>query len=281
MRTVEDYINRVRTLPPAPKIISELLVLLRREDVHADRIVELVAIDPALTARALQRCNSAASGLREPIHNLVEAITRVGFDEIYRLVVAIVGQGILRSPQSGYGIAAGELWEHSAATAVAAKVLAHDLAADENLVFTAALLHDVGKIVLSSSLERTYEAIINETERHGCSFLEAEKQILGVDHCEVGGTLLARWNFPENLVSAVRHHHDPLQAHPHEALAAFVHVGDMMSHILGYGHGHAAYAVRPHAEALHCLELTMKDVDALLLAVNAAIQDASWFQLIA
>jgi putative nucleotidyltransferase with HDIG domain len=277
MKTVDDYIHATTTLPPAPRIVSELLGYLGQSDVHADRIVELVMVEPALTAKLIRRCNSAAAGLAEPVSNLAEAVTHLGFNEIYRMVAAIVGEDMLSLAQTGYGIAAGELWEHSAATAVSAKVLAHELDADENRVFTAALLHDIGKLVLSTALEGSYAVVTSETEEHGCSFLEAEKRILGVDHAEVGGRLLARWNFPENLASAVLHHHDPALAGPHAQLAAFVHLGDMMAHVLGYGHGHDAYAVRPRPEAMESLEITPREIESFLLQAEAELKQARWF----
>ena len=158
-------------------------------------------------------------------------------------------------------------------------MLAHELDADENRVFTAALLHDIGKLVLSAALEDSYALVIRETHEHGCSFLEAERQILGVDHAEVGGQLLAAWNFPENLASSVRHHHDPAQAGPHAQLAAFVHLGDMMAHMLGYGHGHEAYAVRPRPSAMQSLEITPREMESFLLQTEAALTQARWFNV--
>jgi putative nucleotidyltransferase with HDIG domain len=279
MRTADEYIGLAGTLPPAPRIISQLLDLLDQGDVHAAQVVELVTVEPALTAKVIRRCNSAASGLAEPVSDLAEAVTHLGFNEIYRMVTAIVGEDLLSPAQTGYGIAAGELWEHSAATAVSARVLAHELHAEENRVFTAALLHDIGKLVLSTALVDEYAAVVRETEEHGVSFLEAEKQILGVDHAEVGGRLLATWNFPENLSGAVRHHHDPAQAGPQGQLAAFVHLGDIMAHVLGYGHGHEAYAVRPRPEAMQSLEITPREIETFLLQAEAALQQARWFHV--
>jgi len=279
MKTANDYIREASALPPAPKVVAALLPLLDQEDIDASRIVELVAIEPALTAKLLQDCNSVSAGLKQPVHDLAEAVVRLGFNDIYRRVISIVSQGALSSEQGGYGIAAGELWVHSAASALAAKVLAQNMGANESLVFTAALLHDIGKIVLSKSLERSYAAIIAQTETNGCSWIEAERQLLEVDHCEVGGKLLEKWNFPANLVTAVRHHHDPAAAHPHHQLAAFVHLGDVIAHLMGFGFGHAAYAVRPQPEALRILELTQRDIEALVLEADAAIRKASWLKL--
>jgi putative nucleotidyltransferase with HDIG domain len=272
MHTLDKYILEIKTLPPAPRVLSKLLVLLKEADVDAGRIVELIAFDPALTAKVLQRCNSAASGLGRHVHDLEEAVTQVGFNAIYHLVAMVVGESLLGSGQPGYGIAAGQLWEHSVTTALAARVVARKLAGPENLAFTTALLHDVGKLVLGGFLQDRRESLIQETGPSGHSFLEAEKAILGVDHAEIGGRVLAQWNFPENLVSAVWHHHNPAQARPHEQLAAYVHLGDIIAHCLGQAYGYEVFAVHARPEALEILEISPKETDGLIIETEAAVE---------
>jgi len=135
MQALDKYINEIKTLPPAPRVLSQLLMLLNQPDVHASQIVELITFDPALTAKVLQRCNNAAFGLASSVSNLDEAVTLVGFNAIYRLVAMVVGESLLSAEQEGYGIGRGELWEHSVTSAVAARVLARKLGGEENLVF--------------------------------------------------------------------------------------------------------------------------------------------------
>jgi putative nucleotidyltransferase with HDIG domain len=265
MQTLDDYINQIKTLPPAPRVLSQLLILLNEVDLYAGRIVDLIALDPALTAKVLQRCNNAASGFGRPISDLHEAVTQVGFNAIYRLVAMVVGEGLLSSEQPGYGIATGELWEHSVTTAVAARVIARKLDGGENVAFTAALLHDIGKLVLGGFLEGCQQTLLKETGPSGHSFLEAEKAILGVNHAEIGGRVLAQWNFPDDLVSAVWHHHDPAKARPHEQLAAYVHLGDIIAHCLGLAQGFESFALHTHAEALEILEISPSEIEKLVL----------------
>ena len=218
MQALDNYINEIKTLPPAPRVLSQLLVLLNEEESHAGQIVELISFDPALTAKVLQRCNNAAAGLGGSISSLDEAVTQVGFNAIYRLVAMVTGETLLGSEQKGYGIAAGEMWEHWVMTAVAAKLMAGKLGGEENVTFTAALLHDIGKLVLGSFLEGSDETVFRRKGPSGISLLEAEKAVLGVEHAEVGGRVMEEWNFPKNLVNAVRHHHNPAQGRPNEQL---------------------------------------------------------------
>jgi putative nucleotidyltransferase with HDIG domain len=277
MIVLDEFISQVNTLPPAPRVLTQLLGLLKEHDVDCSRIVELITYDPALTAKVLQRCNNAAAGLAEPVHHLPDAVTRLGFNEIYRLVAVVIGKSTLGAAQQGYGMLTGELWRHSVVAAVAAKVVALTLGEDENLAFTAALLHDIGKLVLSPSVARTYPAVSRAIALSGHSFLEAEKSIIGVEHAEVGGRVLAQWNFPDNLVQAVWHHHDPIQARPYEQLAACVYVADMIAHFMGHGHGFQAHAVRGRGEALEILEITPREIESLIIETDTALKAANWF----
>jgi putative nucleotidyltransferase with HDIG domain len=273
MQALDSIIDQVHTLPPAPRILVELLAVLRRDEADASEVVRLITFDPALTAQVLRRCNSAHYGFAELARDLPTAVLRIGTGEIYRIVANLVGERTLGAAQRGYGIEQGELWKHCAVTAVAAQLVARELGGDESVVFTAALLHDIGKLVLSTSLEGAYAQVLVQTQDSRFSFLEAEKAILGVQHAEVGGRLLARWNFPDNLVRAVWHHHDPLQARPDEQLAAYVHLADMLAHTLGHGYGHQAYAVRCRAEALDILEVTSQDLERFLISTAGSVEE--------
>jgi putative nucleotidyltransferase with HDIG domain len=278
MQTVDDYIKSVTTLPPAPRVLTKLLELLAEPDAEPSQVVELVTYDPALTGKVLQRCNSAAGGLAEPVCNLDEAVMRVGFNEIYRFVAEVVGKGALGEAQPGYGISAGELWEHSVVSAMGARAIAAKLQEDQNVAFTAALLHDIGKLVLSSYLNQTGSVAIEENVNSGHAFLEAEKTLLGVDHAEVGGRLLEHWSFPAGFSNAIRFHHDPLKARPDERLASLVYLGDLIAHFLGYSYGFQTHAVRGRTDALDILGLNAQDVEGFILQTNLALNDSTWIR---
>lgn len=258
MQELDDYIDKVKNLPPAPRILPELLGLLRKEDIDSSRVVELISYDPAITAAVLRLCNSSFFAGAEPADNLQEAVARIGFGQVYQLVAAVSGAKLLGSPQRGYGIDSGELWKHSVTAAVAAQLLAVDKGADAGLVFTASLLHDIGKIVLAEALEHIYARLVVESQDSQASMLETEKRLLGVNHAEVGGRLLTRWKFPPNLVAAVAFHHQPSGADgdANRELAAYVYLGNMIAYFMGYGYGHHAFALRGRSEALDILRLS-------------------------
>ncbi len=268
MNELDEYINKVKHLPPAPRVLPQLLTLLNQPDIDSSRVVNLITYDPSLTANVLSACNSAFFAGGSPTTDLQEAVSRLGFCELFRLVAAATGSRALTPAQKGYGIDEGELWRHSVTTAVAAQLIARDRGDDENLAFTAALLHDIGKVVLSQALEQSYAKLIEEVSKQQQSMLEAEKKVLGVQHAEIGGRLLARWRFPANLVAAVWFHHHPAAAAPHQRLAAYIYLGNMIAYFMGHGYGHSAFALRGRAEALDILKLTSDSLPRFMIQTH-------------
>src|SRR5262245_908974 len=164
MQQLDDYLDHLETLPPAPRILPELIALLNKDDVDNARVIELIAFDPGVTAAVLRVSNSACFAGITPVDNLAEAACRLGFSQIYQLVLAATGARLLGGAQKGYGLNRGELWQHSVTSAVAAQIIARGLNGDENLIFTAALLHDLGKIVLTEALNNRYTALVDQSQ---------------------------------------------------------------------------------------------------------------------
>ena len=265
MQELDEFINTVKQLPPAPGVLPELLALLNRPNIDASKIVRLISFDPGMSVAVLQATNSAFFATGSPTADIQEAVQRLGFAQIYQIVCAVTGGKSLAPAQQGYGIDRGELWKHSVTAAVAAQLIARRKGEDENTVFTATLLHDIGKVVLSEALTKKYDRVIEEVEKNQLSLQEAEKKLLGVEHAEIGGRLLARWKFPSNVVSAVWFHHNPKAAAPSEKLAAYVYLGDLVAHFMGHGFGHAAFAMKGRSEALGILDLEAEALPLLMI----------------
>ena len=235
MEQIDDYINRAGRLVPAPHILPELMPLLRQPDVDNRKIVDLISYDTSLTASVLRVCNGAIYTRGTPIDNLLSAVTRLGSREIYQIVVLTVAT-TLAADQPSYGVEASDLWQHSVATAVAAQLIAREVREDENVVFTAGILHDVGKIILSVAMQNRRNEFAQAIER-GASLIDAEEELLGCNHAGVGGRLLERWNLPACLIVAVANHHQPCSATEHQRLTACVHLGNSIAYLMGCGYG--------------------------------------------
>ena len=265
MKKLDEYIDQARSLPPAPKLLPQLMQLLSQSDVGNREVVDLITYDPALTANVIRIANSVYMGGRLQVANLQEAVTRLGLHEIYKLVASVIGLRSLGVRCAGYGMQSGDLWKHAVTSATAAQLMAQDLGDDACLCFTAALLHDIGKIVLTEVLEDIYTELVERTISHRISLMESEKLLLGVHHAEIGARLLERWNFPEVLVTSVRHHHNPSEATPHERIAACVYLGNVVSNYMGHNYGELAFAQHGREDALNILGINAEDVPKYMI----------------
>ncbi len=265
MKKLDEYVDSARHLPPAPKILPQLMQLLSQSDISSHEVIDLITYDPALTASIIRIANSVYMGGRVQVTNLHEAVTRLGLSEIYKLVASVIGMRSLSSKCAGYGMQNGDLWKHSVATATAAHLVAQDRGDDSCVCFTAALLHDIGKIVLTEVLEDVYTELVERTVKQHIPLMGSEKLLLGVQHAEIGARLLERWNFPEVLVMSVRHHHSPSDAAPHERIAASVYLGNIISNYMGHNYGDLAFAQEGREDALKILDLTAEDIPKYMI----------------
>jgi HD-like signal output (HDOD) protein len=149
-QAIDRYLDRVEQLPPAPLVATQLLGLFNDPDRDIDRIVELVSTDPALTAETLKRCNGTCFVGAEPASDMFEAVTRLGFYEIYCIVVGLIASRTMTQVRSKYSSDATQLWRHTVTTAVIASILAKRVQEAEATAFTAGLLHDIGKLIFIS-----------------------------------------------------------------------------------------------------------------------------------
>ena len=229
MDRAEHYIGRVTHLPPAPTLLVELLGLFRDPDRDIDRVVELLSHDPSLTAEILKRSSSAFFG-GAPASDMFEAVSRMGFYEVYCLVVGMFGAKTKAMPGVGDAIDSAALWKHTVVTAVAASTLATETNHPQGVAFTAGLLHDIGKLVIASVEGELYGTLLDGARKSGMPIHLAEQKAFGIDHAEIGGLLLERWNLPPEVHRAVRHHHDPTAAGADSHMAVIIHLADWMAH---------------------------------------------------
>ncbi|HEX9046061.1 MAG TPA: HDOD domain-containing protein [Verrucomicrobiae bacterium] len=227
MDKIQKLLDRVEVLPLSPALLPKLLPKLSDVDTNFDEVVEIIAYDPALTSKLLHICNSAFFGQETEVVSVAEAVSRVGYQAVYLLVAMINGSVCFPMP-SPAGVDAPKLWRHSIKTAFNSKFVAESAGLDGNLLFTAGLLHDVGKIILGQEMTPEMAASVNH--RSTAASLERERALFHCTHADVGATLLERWNLPAQLGIAVRHHHEPKGAKGLEHLANCVALGNWVAH---------------------------------------------------
>jgi len=243
-----EYLNiiaKVESFPSLPGATTKLLSLLDDPNAAVAEIEEILRMDPGLTANVLKLSNSAYFGFQSEIGSVHKAIVLLGAKRLMQLVMTSCVNSVMNKPVPGYGLSTGELWRHSIAVSVAAEGLVEELnPPDTDEIFTAALLHDVGKLVLGEFVKDDIKKI-EKIASKDVSFEAAEQIALGTDHAEIGAKILENWGLPKEVVSAVRWHHDPDAADETSTLIDIVHVANVLCLMIGIGVGREGLKYRP------------------------------------
>ena len=269
--TAPEIINKVKNLPPVSQAALKLVNLLEQSSISNDEIVQVIKCDNVLTAKLLRACNSPYFGLDEPVASVDQAVLMLGHQQILHIVLTLAFGSAMVVPLPGYAVEANELWRHSLMTATAAEIVAleaFDLHVETPVAFTVGLLHDIGKLVMSQAITPEVQVEIRQLiEKQGQSRSEAEKQVLGADHGEIGGCLLKSWNLPDEIVESVTNHHTPIFK-PRPRLSVISHVANCLAHLAGSAHGWDGFAVRVDPQAVAALDLDEARLEMLLCSVR-------------
>jgi putative nucleotidyltransferase with HDIG domain len=268
-------LSQIHSVPSMPSVVMELRKYLNDPEVSFDKLAQIIEHDPGLTANVLQLANSAYFGWTRTIKTVQQAITRLGTNRIFQMVLCMSVAPLVRKPIKGYDTDREGLWQHSIATAICAEQLVEELGLkDLDEAFTAGLLHDMGKIVLGTFVEIDDEPIKELMALDGLGFNEAEMMVLGIDHAEVAAELLRTWNLPEEVVAGARWHHQPEKAdEKYRRIVDVVHVADFLCLNFGFGVGADGMQYRLNEEASARLGLKIGAAEEIGSRVLAGVEE--------
>jgi len=224
----------VRDLPALPAAVLELLRLVRREDVEMTTLAAKISYDQALTAKTLRLANSSFYGVPRHVTSVNDATVVLGMRTVRTLVTAAALAGSFKPP-SCEGFDFPGFWYHSVCAAVSAKLVAMAIGCDGETAFTAALLHDVGQLVLATGFPERFAQVLALRSEGEVALIDAEQALLGIDHATLGALLAERWHFPREIVEAIGHHHAPPKLSGPASLVHVVYVAGTLAHLLGLG----------------------------------------------
>jgi len=265
MKKVNEIIESIQSLPPFPQAAQRTMEAMEDPDCSVRDLVQIIQYDQAITADVLRICNSAYFGAKAHITSLQQAISYLGQKKLMSVILTSSSLKYFSKKTPGYDLKKGELWRHSVACALLSQILAR-MTNDKNhhALFTTGLLHDIGKLVLSTFVKEELNDIQKLVKQEGYSFLEAEKEILGMTHAEVGGKIASQWNFPQEITNAIAYHHKPEKFDPRDSLVPIIHLADMGCLLLGIGVGTDGLMYRGYHEVLLKLGLKEKNLEAAL-----------------
>lgn len=236
--SLDAVCERALRLPCSPTLLPRLVSVLEDVNASSQDIETIIRMDTALAGSTLRLANSAFfSGGGQKIDSLSEAIMRLGSREIFRLAALSLAGRWMAQPVEGFKWEPGDFTRRSLVSAVAAEFLAQQSGkADPAVAYTAALIHEIGKLAIAYSCSEFLPTVRAKCEAESLPWNKAEKIVLGYDYTQVGADLLRRWNFPPTLVG-VAETQPPNADMPEDvlALAVHVHAGKFLSAALGAG----------------------------------------------
>ncbi len=264
MITLDNIIDKIEYLPPFPGTISKVLQMMKEPKTRPEEIADVIKYDQAIATNVLRLCNSSYFGLRRTISNLKEAVVYIGLKNLKEIVVISGTQKYFDKENPGYETKKGELWIHALAVSIIAGNIGTKIDLEQkDELFIAALLHDIGKLVLNEYVLESSTEISQKIETDGMTFLEAEKAVVGLNHAEIGAKVLEIWKFPAEIISAVNKHHSAYEVNDTD-LDNIVRIADNLSMMMGYETGVDGLAYNGFSDIIRRYDLSRGTLDNVM-----------------
>ena len=273
MLDLTPIMKKIGTLKPIPQVAHKIMSIVEDPDSSLPDLAKVIGYDSAVTANLLKAANSSYFGRPGKFDSVHQAIVYLGMDHVVDLVLLASGADNLKPEQTGYDLRKGDLWTYSVLSALIAKELAGNKGLKKtHLVFTASLLKDIGKVILDQYVGDAFEEINALVAEKDLTFREAEKQVIGIDHAELGGLVAESWNFSPKMVEIIRNHHQPQQSSMSEIESSIVYLADTICMMMGIGGGMDGLAYRFHKDVITRLDFTEKDLQEIMALFGEKLQ---------
>jgi HD-like signal output (HDOD) protein len=237
----EQTLRCLDRLPKLSPLMTQLLAQLSRRDCEILDLAQTVERDPLLSGQILRLANSAIFGRLRPVASVRHAIAMVGISAMRKFVLASSIANLFSRAKVAANFSIRRFNVHSVATATLVELLSEEVPFESGQdAFLAGLLHDIGKLLIAVSLPRQYEEILALMAVTGGTLVEAEREVIGIDHAELSGLAVCRWELSEEIQWATWYHHEPERAAAMErpgpqkaGLSVGVHYADAYINHLG------------------------------------------------
>jgi len=247
--------HSILNLPTLPTVAARLIDLVDNPKTSATQVGKLISEDQVLTARILKMCNSAYYGLGRDVTSVQQAIVLLGFDNVRELSLSVSVINAFRNVQGSSLLDINSFWDHCGYVGIASRFLAKRYAPGlAGEAFTAGLLHDIGKVVLMEFLGKEFSKVLDINKERKEELYLLEREILGVDHGEIGFWLGEKWKLPPNLCAVMQHHHHPEEEEEHQELVCLVALADLFVRIMKKGYSGNPAPPKISAQLIQCVQ---------------------------
>ncbi|MDD5170337.1 MAG: HDOD domain-containing protein [Syntrophales bacterium] len=274
---IDKILLSIKRLPAFPMTIQRVIELLQNDDYSVNDVANVIKYDQAIAANILKISNSAYFGSRQRIRSIQDAVIHLGQKQLIRAVQTAGISRYFNKDAKGYGTKAKELWEHSVAVALMSQILSRQFYHREDaILYTAALIHDIGKLVMGEFVNESSERIFQLVSQRGFSFLEAEEDVIGINHAELGGRIAEYWNFPPDICNAIAYHHRPdlLDQKEENTMPSLVYLADQFCLIMGIDGGMDGLAHRGISDIIKKFGLREIDLEKGLVLLLDELEKA-------
>lgn len=232
----EILVGAVDDLPTIPIVATKVLQLLDDPDVSVEEIADLMLSDQVMTARVMKLINSPVYKPTQEITSLKRALVYLGLRHVREL--ALTTSVINAFDGTSGALELNAFWEHSFGVGMVSKIIAQKIGyQDLEKAYIAGIIHDLGEVFLSNFLREPFMDVLEYIKVHPVKLVDAEAELLGTTHCEIGLCMARKWNFPDAYCDVIAYHHNPGEATVDPILCAIVNLADLFCTVreLNYG----------------------------------------------
>jgi len=272
MQSVEDFFNSIVRLPSLPKVVQEVMQILSNDKVDINQLASLIKQDAVIAAKVLKMANSSFYGVTRAVKNIDDAVAILGLAKLRSLVIA---SGVTGAVANVPGLDLKRFWIHSLLAASISRDIAKQMELDAEVAYIAGLLHNIGDLLLhlvSPAMSAEVDALCADT----CSEQRClvERDVIGLDHCQIGEELALRWSFPTEISRVLHYYATPLDKNAC-AIAPVVYIAVQITQGLVRGDDADTISLSLNAEVAQHLKLSADAWQTSIEHYRGLLQEAN------
>ena len=274
-KKIERFIEK---MPSLSTTVGKVLEICSRTDASPNELNKVISLDPVLTGQVLMLINSSYYSLINKVTSLTRAITMLGVNTVKNMALSTAIIKSVAGAKKSKALPVSQFWAHSIGVGVSAKLLAmaNDVPVlEREELFVAGLLHDLGKVPFGDE----YIEVLRVAKQQQRPLLEVEREMMGIDHQEVGVLIAEKWQLNRVMTTSIGCHYDISQAEPDlQQQIAYVALANIYTNILDIGYAGNPFPDDHEIEnLLDITGLSWEDYSAIGQDVQEEIEKAQIF----